>query len=173
LTETLYLDQQLALVDLMFVYFDKMSMATSLEVRVPFADHDVVRVCMSFGDDRKISRGRRKVILKRISDGLVDEEIINKRKRAFFRGASSTWLRTNTAGLVRETLLGERALSRGFLNAGAVDRALSTMAGGKRDNEGLLGLFMLEYWHQQFVDSDGFARRRVRDIRRATKHATI
>ena len=54
--ETLHLDTRLALVDNMLLYFDKMSMATSLEVRVPFMDHDVVSFCSQLPDSRKVSR---------------------------------------------------------------------------------------------------------------------
>ena len=74
----------------MFLYFDKMSMATSLEVRVPFADHDVVSFCYGLPDDRRMMRGRRKEILRQISRGILDDATIDKRKRGFFRAASSS-----------------------------------------------------------------------------------
>ena len=54
LGETLHLDSRLALVDNMLLYFDKMSMATSLEVRVPFMDHDVVAFCARLPDSRRV-----------------------------------------------------------------------------------------------------------------------
>ena len=98
----------------MFLYFDKMSMATSLEVRVPFADHDVVAFCLGLPDDRRIMRGRRKEILRRVSRGLLDDETIDKRKRGFFRSASSSWLDGHRDGIVRDALLDERARSRGI-----------------------------------------------------------
>ncbi len=158
LGETLHLDTKLALVDLMFLYFDKMSMATSLEIRVPFADHDVVSFCMSLPDDRRIARGRRKEILRRVSRGLLDDETIDKKKRAFFRSASSTWLRSNER-VVQEVLLDERASARGIFAPGAVERLLRSSLGehaerGGRSSEPLLAVLMLELWHRQFVDPD-------------------
>jgi asparagine synthase (glutamine-hydrolysing) len=108
LRETLFLDTKLALVDLMFHYFDKMSMAASLEVRVPFADHYVVAFCMGLPDDRRILWGRRKEILRRVSRGLLDDATIDKKKRGFLRAASSTWLHTHRDGIVREALLRSR-----------------------------------------------------------------
>ena len=73
LSDTLALDMRLALVDNMLLYFDKVSMASSLEVRVPFMDHDVVAFCASLPDDRRVWRLQRKELLKRASDGLVED----------------------------------------------------------------------------------------------------
>jgi asparagine synthase (glutamine-hydrolysing) len=159
LLQTLHLDTKLALVDLMFLYFDKMSMATSLEIRVPFADHDVVAFCMGLPDDRRIMRGRRKEILRRVSRGLLDDSTIDKKKRAFFRSASSTWLKANRGGIVEEALLDERGRSRGIFAPGAVDRLISQSQGRGRSGEALLSVLMLELWHRQFIDADGPGRR--------------
>jgi asparagine synthase (glutamine-hydrolysing) len=154
LGETLHLDGKLALVDLMFLYFDKMSMAASLEVRVPFADHDVVAFCTALPDDRKVHRGRRKEILRRVSRGLLDDATIDKKKRGFFRAASSTWLDTHRAGLVREALLDGRARERGLFEPPAVAKLIDQNRRGTRAGEPLLAVLMLELWHRQFVDAD-------------------
>lgn len=167
LRETLFLDTKLALVDLMFLYFDKMSMAASLEVRVPFADHDVVAFCMGLPDDRKITRGRRKELLRRMSRGLLDDATIDKKKRAFFRAASSTWLRSNRSGIVEDVLLDQRSRDRGIFMPGAVDRLISQSVGGGRSTEPLLAVLMLELWHRHFVDADGAGRRLARQAARA------
>jgi asparagine synthase (glutamine-hydrolysing) len=159
LRETLFLDTKLALVDLMFLYFDKMSMATSLEVRVPFGDHDVVSFCMGLPDDRRILRGRRKEILRRISRGLLDDATIDKKKRGFFRAASSTWLNTHRDGIVRDALLDERARGRGIFAPGAVEGLIAQSRGTGRAGEPLLAVLLLELWHRTFVDADGEGRR--------------
>ncbi len=166
LRETLFLDTKLALVDLMFLYFDKMSMATSLEVRVPFADHDVVSFCMSLPDDRRIMRGRRKEILRRVSRGLLDDATIDKKKRGFFRAASSTWLNTHRDGIVRDALLDERARSRGIFAPGAVEGLVSQSQGSGRAGEPLLAVLLLELWHRQFIDADGVGQRVTGDSKR-------
>ncbi len=166
LRETLFLDTKLALVDLMFLYFDKMSMATSLEVRVPFADHDVVSFCMSLPDDRRITRGRRKEILRRISRGLLDDATIDKKKRAFFRAASSTWLQANRGGIVEDVLLDERSRSRGIFEPGAVEGLIAQSRGTGRAGEPLLAVLLLELWHRQFIDADGAGRRLIAEAKR-------
>jgi asparagine synthase (glutamine-hydrolysing) len=170
LGETLHLDTKLALVDLMFLYFDKMSMATSLEIRVPFADHDVVSFCMGLPDDRRIARGRRKEILRRVSRGLLDDATIDKKKRAFFRAASSTWLRSNE-GVVEDVLLDDRARARGIFAPGAVERLIARSGGeragkGGRSGEPLLAVLMLELWFRRFVDPDSPGRRLYADAAR-------
>ncbi len=110
----LKLDLQTALPDLMFLYFDKMSMAASLEVRVPFADHNLVSFCLALDDSRRMRRFTGKEILRRVSRGLVDDAIIDRPKRFFFRTGSSAWLVHNRER-VRDALLDERARNRGIV----------------------------------------------------------
>jgi asparagine synthase (glutamine-hydrolysing) len=162
LRETLFLDTKLALVDLMFLYFDKMSMAASLEVRVPFADPDVVAFCMSLPDNRRIRRGRRKEILSRIASGMLDDHTIKKKKSAFFRSGASSWLRAHRDGIVSEALLDERGRERGIFSRTAVENLITELPGAGRAGEPLLAMLFLELWHRHFIDSDGPGQRLIR-----------
>jgi len=154
LQRTLVLDLQLALPDLMFLYFDKMSMATSLEVRVPFADHELVNFCMALPDSRRIRHRRGKEILRRISSDLVEPSIIARPKRGFFRAGASAWLGAHEQ-LLHETLLDERSRKRGLFDPRALAEWVSQPLGSGRAGEPLLAAFMLERWHRVFVDADG------------------
>jgi asparagine synthase (glutamine-hydrolysing) len=161
LGQTLALDMRIALVDNMLLYFDKMSMASSLEARVPFLDTELAAFCAHLPDHRKVWLGRRKELLKRASRGLVDEQIISKRKRGFFHSALGAWLRVHSDTLLRETLLDPRALARGQYDETAV-RGLLASAGadGKKSDQRLFCLMLLERWQQLFVDGDvGVAQR--------------
>lgn len=159
LGETLALDTRLALVDNMLLYFDKMSMAASLEVRVPFLNTELVRFCTELPDSRKVWLGRRKELLKRASQGLVDDEIINKRKRGFFHSALGAWLRVHRDALLTDTLQDPRALARGQYDAAAVQGLLAAAGeDGKKNDQRLFCLMLLERWQQLFVDGDGPAR---------------
>jgi asparagine synthase (glutamine-hydrolysing) len=155
LTQTLYLDGRLALVDNMLLYFDKMSMATSLEVRVPFLDHDVVSFCLALPDSRKVRRGNRKELLKRVSRGLVADEIVDKRKRGFFRSALGAWLQAQRGGLLEETLLDPRTAARGLYREDEVRRLLKVSGGGGdiKADQRLFCLFLLERWMREWVDA--------------------
>ena len=85
LADALFLDAQLGLVDDMLHYSDRVSMAHSLEVRVPFLDHRVVEFCAPRSRPRsRSSGGTTKYLLKQIARGLVPDRIIDKPKTGFF-----------------------------------------------------------------------------------------
>ena len=154
LNQTLYLDTRLALLDNMLLYFDKMSMATSLEVRVPFLDHDVVSFCLALPDSRKVRRGNRKELLKRVSRGLVADEIIDRPKRGFFRSALGAWLQAQRGGVLEQTLLDPRTRERGLYRGDEVERLLRIAGGGDiKADQRLFSLFLLERWLREWVDA--------------------
>jgi asparagine synthase (glutamine-hydrolysing) len=158
LGETLHLDRRLALLDNMLLYFDKMSMASSLEVRVPFMDHDVVAFCAHLPDDRSIRGRTRKALLKDASRGLVDDAIIDKPKRGFFHSALGAWLRVHRDELVRETLLDGRALARGQYRPEALQHLVAQAGvGDKKVSQRLFSVMLLERWQRLFVDGDALA----------------
>ncbi len=159
LGETLHLDTRLALVDNMLLYFDKMSMATSLEVRVPFMDQDLVSFCYALPDARRVSRGRRKELLRRASRGLVDDSIIDKKKRGFFHSALGAWLRVHRETVFRETLLDTRARARGLYRDETLRHLIDTAGErGKKLDQRLFSVLLLEKWQRLFVDPDSRGR---------------
>ena len=144
--------------DNMLLYFDKISMAASLEVRVPFMDHDVVSFCSQLPDSRRVWRLRRKELLKRASRGLVEDAIIDKPKRGFFHSALGAWLEVHRDGLVPDTLLDDRALARGQFRPEAVrDLVVRGRADDKKASQRLFCLLLLERWQRTFVDRDSVA----------------
>jgi asparagine synthase (glutamine-hydrolysing) len=154
LAETLHIDTRTALVDNMLLYFDKMSMARSLEVRVPFMDHDVVSYCYALPDSRKVRLGNRKELLKRAARGLVDDSVIDKKKRGFFHAALGTWLTAQRDGLIEETLRDPRVAARGLYCPEEVDNLLRIAGeGGKKADQRLFCLFLLERWMKEWVDA--------------------
>jgi asparagine synthase (glutamine-hydrolysing) len=155
LGETLHLDTRVALVDNMLLYFDKMSMAASLEVRVPFMDHDVVSFCSRLPDERRVWRMRRKELLKRASRGLVDDRIIDKPKKGFFHEGLGAWLTHHRDALVRDTLLDGPALTRGMYRREAVlDLVERAQLDDKKASQRLFSLLALERWMLIFVDGE-------------------
>jgi asparagine synthase (glutamine-hydrolysing) len=159
LEQTLFLDSRLALPDLMLMYFDKMSMAASLEVRVPFLDPDVVAFCLSLPDSRRVRRGQRKVLLREASRGLVDPQTLSRPKRAFFRNAVSSWVGVHRDGVIRETLLDERTRSRGQMEPEELVRLTARTTHDLKSGQRLLCAYLLERWQRLFVDGD-----RARDM---------
>jgi asparagine synthase (glutamine-hydrolysing) len=162
LQQTLYLDLTVPLVDQLFLYFDKMSMAASLEVRVPFVDHELVAFCMGLPDDRRVRVLQRKQILRRAGRGLVDDEVLRKKKVGFFHGALPAWLAAHRQTYLRDVLLDERTASRGQLVPGTLNALIDTAGtGGKKPAQILFCALMLELWQRVWVDSDGAAQRSV------------
>jgi asparagine synthase (glutamine-hydrolysing) len=144
----------LALVDNMLHYFDRTSMAHSLEVRVPFLDHEVVEYCAQIPSALKVRRLTTKYVLRRAARGLVPDDIIDKRKLGFFRGASSGWLKAQMEASVREYLLAPDARTEEFLDRRVVERMLHDHASGRDTSKVylLLALLLLEVWLTTYAE---------------------
>jgi asparagine synthase (glutamine-hydrolysing) len=148
LSETLYLDAQLALVDDMLHYFDRASMAHSLEVRVPFLDHHFVEFCATIPSSLKVRGLTTKYLLKEAARDILPDRVVDKRKVGFFRGAVSSWFSAQAGRAIDEYLLAPDARYADFLDAGEVRRLVAAhRATGDADlGHLLLALLMLEVW---------------------------
>ena len=113
LTSTLYLDARLGLVDHMLLYFDRTSMAHSLEVRVPFLDHRLVEWAATVPSAMKVKRGVSKRVLKTAGLQLLQPSTVNKPKVGFFRSALDTWLVAQLEGAAGERFRAGDAPYRG------------------------------------------------------------
>jgi asparagine synthase (glutamine-hydrolysing) len=153
LSETLYLDAQLGLPDDMLHYFDRASMAHSLEVRVPFLDHHVVEYCATIPRNLKVHRLETKHVLKHAARGLVPDRIIDKGKIGFFNSAVQEWFRAQTDGAVGAFLLDERPAYADMIDRGVVAELAHRHAreDGGRLEYPLLAILMLEVWLSTFL----------------------
>ena len=153
LPATLYIDAQLALVDNMLAYFDRASMAHSLEVRVPFLDHRVVEYCSRVPADLKVRRLTTKYVLRHAARGLLPDNIIDKRKLGFFRGAAAGWLRAQMAGAVSTYLLDSRPRYAEFLDRDAVEGLVRRHVDGTDTSNAqvILSILMLEVWLSTYL----------------------
>lgn len=154
LSTTLFLDAQLALADDMLHYFDRASMAHSLEVRVPFLDHEFVEYAATVPPQLKATRLETKRVLKRAARGLVPDRVIDKRKIGFFSVSVDLWLREQTEGVIAERLLGRNPRSAEFLDRDAVAALVArSRTGGPKSREVrlVLAILMLEIWLAEFL----------------------
>ncbi|MGH7437793.1 MAG: asparagine synthase (glutamine-hydrolyzing), partial [Polyangiaceae bacterium] len=103
---------------------DRMSMANSLESRVPIADPRMVQFAFATGFDLKFRAGASKWILRQAVADLVPPAVLNRRKVGFDTPAE-TWMKSRHAAFVRETLLSRRARERGILSPAGVERLLA------------------------------------------------
>ena len=153
LEAALFLDGQLALVDDMLHYFDRASMAHSLEVRVPFLDHEFVELCASIPAGLKVRRLTTKYLLRRVARGVVPDEIIERPKVSFFHRSLEQWFRGRLGASARDYLLGSSPRYAEFLDPGAVSGlARDYFTGRAKGREHfLLAVLMLEVWLSAFL----------------------
>ncbi len=104
---------------------DRMSMAASLESRVPFADPRLVRFAFRIRPSLKLRGGASKWILRQSVSDVLPESVLNRRKVGFDTPAES-WMKESHADFVRDTLLSSRARQRGFWNAREIESLLES-----------------------------------------------
>ena len=156
LNQMLYVDTKTWLPDDLLVKADKMTMANSLELRVPLLDHKVLEFAASLPPEFKVRGKQTKRILKAAFAKALPREIL-ERKKAGFPVPYERWLRGELRHSVEEVLLSSRAASRGYFRKGTVRRLLqSNRANGSYPKE-VFSLLALELWHQAFIDTPSAA----------------
>ncbi|AFC98971.1 asparagine synthase (glutamine-hydrolyzing) [Methanocella conradii HZ254] len=143
---------------------DKISMAHSIEARVPFLDHKLVEYSMSLPSWVKLNGGVHKYILKKAVEDLLPSTIIRRPKKGF-NIPIDTWMEKDLKEVIASVLDSSRFERRGYFNADAV-RQLSRSQGlsrGKAKYATWLA-FMVEMWSRVFVDQD--VKSRTLDIAR-------
>jgi asparagine synthase (glutamine-hydrolysing) len=153
LPATLYLDGQLGLVDDMLHYFDRASMAYSLEVRVPFLDHKFVEYCATIPARHKVHRLNTKHVLKHVARGLIPDRIIDKPKVGFFNAAVEGWFRAQTRGAISDYLLAPNPRYADLIDRHQVEQLVRSHADGTDTGNAytLLSLLMLEVWLSSYL----------------------
>jgi asparagine synthase (glutamine-hydrolysing) len=153
LAEVLHIDGQLALPDDMLHYFDRTSMAHSLEVRVPFLDHKVVEYSARIPTNLKVRRRTTKYILKNASRGLVPEQIIDKQKIGFFHASIGDWFTAQTAGAISDYLLASDLRCADFLDQDEIQRLVERHRTNPAASVSrlLLAILLLEAWLSDFL----------------------
>jgi asparagine synthase (glutamine-hydrolysing) len=131
---------------------DRMSMAHSIESRVPLLDNEVVAFASTLPASLKIKEGRRKHILKEVAATLLPRDVLDRRKQGF--GVPlGVWFRGHLRELFSDTLLSSASLQRGYFRPAFVRQLLDEHVAGTRDHTlRLWQLVVFERWHQQYVD---------------------
>jgi asparagine synthase (glutamine-hydrolysing) len=152
LEAALYMDARLGLVDDMLTYFDRASMACSLEVRVPFLDHELVELCATIPTAHKVHRLQGKHVLREAARPLIPDFVLAKKKKGFFNEQVGTWVGAAGGALVDSMLLGPDPAYAQVVDQSAVRRAVTEFRSGRAANEKLLlALVMLELWLGEYL----------------------
>jgi asparagine synthase (glutamine-hydrolysing) len=154
LDRLLYTDIKTYLVELLMKQ-DQMSMAASIESRVPFLDHQLVEFAARLPDEWKLSGLTTKRVLRLAMKGVLPDAILTRPKMGFpvpFAG----WAAQRWNPVLRDVLLDRRARERGIIDPAAVATLLDDHAAGrKQGGDHLWSLLNLELWFRTFVDGDG------------------
>ena len=130
---------------------DRMSMAHSLEARVPLLDHKVVEFAARIPPELLLRGGRSKHILKRAMTGLLPESVLEKPKRGFAIPLGR-WFRGPLRDLPRDLLLSERSRRRGIFDTAAIERLLADPTRGRDLDLPVWTLLSFELWCRAFLD---------------------
>ena len=151
-----YLDLKTYLPGDVLCKVDRMSMATSLEVRSPLLDHVFVEWAVSLAPKWRMRMGQPKYVLKKVAERLgVPSQVLYRPKQGFALPLVH-WFREQLKDELPELLLDSRALQRGYFDPKAVRRVLDEHSRGRFDHSGLIWqLLIFELWHRNFLANAG------------------
>jgi asparagine synthase (glutamine-hydrolysing) len=148
----LYLDSKTYLPADILTKVDRMSMASSLEARVPLLDHKLIEFVTQIPTDLKLKGSETKYIFRKAVHGIVPDEILNRPKQGFGVPLNE-WINLQLKDKIRETLSERKTVERGYFDAKYIKILLDEHAAKRRDHSHSLWiLYMLELWHRQFLD---------------------
>lgn len=153
LDRMLYIDAKSWLPDDLLIKADKMTMATSVELRVPLLDHKVLEFAANLPSHFKVNGLTTKHILKEALNARVPPAII-KRKKTGFPIPYGIWLRNEMRSFINEILLDEKTMSRGFFQRSSVERLIKYNSKKSDYSKEIFSLLILELWLRIFADHD-------------------
>jgi asparagine synthase (glutamine-hydrolysing) len=141
------LELRSSLPDELLMYADKLSMAHSLEVRVPYLDRTVVEYVQRLGAGFKIRNGNRKWLHRQVCQSYLAPRILKRKKRGFAVNVVDEWFHSSLKSELPELLLDKGSLMFELLKPEPVQKLLEAHRSRRQDNHKLLfSLVMLEQW---------------------------
>ncbi len=155
LSRMLYLDTKIWLPDNLLMKSDKMTMAASLEARLPLLDEHLIAYAANIPSHLKIRGWQTKYILKRAYADFLPAEIL-RRKKMGFNVPTGAWFRESQSGFMTDLLLSEQLLSRGLFDRACIEYLLRAHLAGRGNYQAqLFTLASLELWFRVFIDPPG------------------
>ncbi|MFN0277984.1 MAG: asparagine synthase (glutamine-hydrolyzing) [Pyrinomonadaceae bacterium] len=153
LSRMIYLELKLRLPELLLMRVDKITMATSVEARVPFLDHHLVEYALGLPSKFKVRGKTGKHILKRALESVLPHDLLYSKKRGF--GAPiREWFRTDTGKEYADALMNSPIWKRDYFNRDFVDRMLTEHRSGKTNwSFHLWALLNLSLWYEHWIDN--------------------
>lgn len=135
-----------------FVVEDKVSMAHSIEVRVPFLDENLINLACSMPAEYKFSGKTGKILLRKVMSQILPKNISEKKKQGFSPPEGS-WYKDESLPYVKEILLDKKTLNRGYFNPNFIRVMISEHVSGKANHRLLIwSLLSFEWWCRVFLE---------------------
>lgn len=151
LRRILYFDQTSWLPDNLLERGDRMTMAASIEARVPFLDHQLAAFVSALPDKYRVRGLSTKWILREAGKQIIPAAIL-KRPKVGFRVPVNAWFRNEMRDYLVDHLQGAQSLTRAYFDPKVLDGLLAEHLGGRQNHEKLLwSLLNLEIWHRQYA----------------------
>jgi asparagine synthase (glutamine-hydrolysing) len=129
---------------------DRVSMAVSIESRVPLLDRRIVDLISRMPAGMKFKGGEMKYLLKRTIKDIIPEKIMNRKDKMGFPVPLHIWSRNKAKGFILDTLLSKKSVERNIINTKLIENLIDSEQPFSR---GLWGLLSLELWYNQFIDN--------------------
>jgi asparagine synthase (glutamine-hydrolysing) len=129
---------------------DRMSMAVSIESRVPLLDRRIVDLISTMPAGMKFKGGEMKYLLKRTIKDIIPKQIMNRKDKMGFPVPLHIWSQNKAKGFIMDTLLSKKSKERNMINTDYVEKLIGS---DQPFSRGLWGLLSLELWHNQFIDN--------------------
>lgn len=157
LAQLMSVDFATQLPDDLLMLTDKMSMATSLECRVPLLDRELVEMAATIPARHKMRGGQLKALLKDALGDVLPRDILYRQKRGF--GAPmGAWIKAELAPLLSHVVSRKSVEARGWLEWAPIEQAIELHRNGRADHtDHLLSLMNLELWARLYLDGDSVA----------------
>jgi asparagine synthase (glutamine-hydrolysing) len=153
LAQQQYVDIKTYLVDNILTKVDRMSMAASIEARVPLLDYRIVEFAVNLPSHMKLRHGRTKVVLREAVAHRLPPTILNKPKQGFSIPLKS-WLCGPLQPLMTDLLSHDRIRNRGYFQPNCVAQWMSEHLSGRANHSHRLWtLMVLELWHQHMLET--------------------
>ena len=152
LSSMLYLDTKIWLPDNLLMKGDKMTMAASLESRMPLLDYKLIEYAASIPSSAKIKSLKAKYLLKQAFADFLPEPILTRKKMGF-NVPTGIWFREGQRDMISKLLLSERIRDRGYFNHEYIERIVHDHLAGKTNYQAqIFMLASLELWFRVFID---------------------
>ena len=158
LTNLMHYDHAIGILPMLLKFGDALSMASSIESRLPFLDHRLVEFVFRLPSQHKLDGSLSKGILREAMAGIIPDRIRSRRDKIGFSTPMTKWIGHCLESGVRPLLISRRCKDRGILDVKKVDQLLTRQAEGKMHLEhSIFRWLSVELWFRLFIDGEGIS----------------